>query len=89
MTSTFTVFYDCLHTKIKLFPQLAKPYSQGAKHKAKFAQLSTLSALHHLQNIAHSDLQNTKHTCIRQTQKSFMMSRPCNSKALTVKLPHL
>ena len=34
-----TVFYDCLHTKIELFPQLAKPYTQGAKHKARFAQL--------------------------------------------------
>jgi len=24
--------YDTLHTKIELFPQLAKPYTQGAKH---------------------------------------------------------
>jgi len=33
------VFYDCLHNKIKLFPQLAKPFTRGAKHKARFAQL--------------------------------------------------
>ena len=37
----------------------------------------------------HSDLQNTKHTCIQLTQKYIRMTLHCNSKALTVKLPHI
>src|SRR4029434_7515987 len=44
---------------------------------------------HFLQNNTHSDLQNTKHISIHYTQKYIKMSLPCNSKALTVKLPHL
>ncbi len=44
-------FFNCLQTKIKTFPQLAKPYTQGAKHRPRFAQLSTWSASHFLQNV--------------------------------------
>ena len=36
---TFTVFLDCLHTKIKSSTLLAKPYTQEAKHQPIFAQL--------------------------------------------------
>jgi len=35
----FTVFLDCLHTKIKSSTLLAKPYTQEAKHQPIFAQL--------------------------------------------------
>ena len=34
----------------------------------------------------HSDLQNTKHTCMHYTQKYIKMSLPCNSKALTCQI---
>src|SRR4029434_4379481 len=50
--------------------------------------ISTMSAQTFCKTI-HSDLQNTKHTCMHYTQKYIKMSLPCNSKALTVKLPHL
>ena len=76
-----TVFYDCLHTKNVLFPQLAKPLHSRSKTQGQICTtVSTLSASHYLQN--------AKHTCIHQTQKYIMMSLPCNSKALTVKFPH-
>jgi len=39
MNLLITVFSDCLHTKIRTFPQLAKPYIRGAKHRPRFAQL--------------------------------------------------
>ena len=35
----FTVFYDCINTKIKSFTQLSKPYTQGAKHGPRSAPL--------------------------------------------------
>ena len=46
--------------------------------------ISTMLASH-----IHTVICKTLNTFVYQTQKYIKMSRPCNSKTLTVKLPHL
>ncbi len=52
VTPVFTVFYSCLHTKIKNFTPSKTPVQSCTT-------ISTDSASHFLQNITHSDLQNS------------------------------
>ena len=59
-----TVFTDCINTKIKYYTIIKTLHSSIKTLGQICTTISTMSASHFLQNDTHSDLQNTKHTCI-------------------------